>query len=159
MANDTIALLLRQVRSGTIQLLQHFPEKYLRWAPPKTTNHALWHAGHALWLLDQLGVELITGHSELPAGWAQTFGMNCRRPSETTAWPSRDEVSTRLGNQYGRMKDLLIGSSQPDLWAGESSSCIGGRIIHALHDEARHQGEMYLLYKLAAGQTPPRSPP
>ena len=72
----TLTELVRQVRSGTLEILAAADERWLTWAPPGTSNHILWHAGHALWLGDVLGVELITGQSELPPGWPETFGMD-----------------------------------------------------------------------------------
>lgn len=75
---DHLAELTRQVRSHTIELLLAAPEGWLTWAPAGTSNHLLWHAGHALWVQDRLCIEPLTGSSELPAGWAKKFGADCR---------------------------------------------------------------------------------
>lgn len=141
--------LARQVRDLTIKLLDAAPEDCLLWAPEGTSNHVLWHAGHAVWLQDALGVCLLTGKSELPDGWAETFGADCRPVRETTDWPAREEVRDLLQRQLGRLLELF---------RSESAQLVEGplaeRIIHGLHDEARHQGEMYLLLKLRRAEAP-----
>lgn len=87
--------LARQIRGGTIELLDATPPTWLTWAPRGTSNHVLWHAGHALWLQD-------------------------------APWPVSQWIDVAA-------------------------------MIHAWHDEARHQGEMYLPLKLrrAADQSTP----
>jgi hypothetical protein len=151
MTADFLHELARQVRTGTIQLLQSFPEKHLTWAPPGTSNHAIWHAGHAVWLLDVLGLQLLTGRSELPDDWAAHFGQHCDPVNERAFWPTRAMVLARLREQYQHFVQTLE-QSTPELLAkqigpGEHDT-VASRIIHGLHDEAKHQGEMYLLYKL-----------
>src|SRR5690606_26520099 len=126
--------------------------EWLTFAPAGTSNHILWHAGHALWLGDLLCVELLTGQSELPPGWAGTFGMQCRPPQQTSDWPSRDELAALLERQLQRVLELLETTTDEqlaepaDLSRGPAS--VSARIIHGLHDEAKHCGEMYLLLKL-----------
>lgn len=144
--------LASQVRAETLRLLATTDETWLTWAPPGTSNHILWHAGHALWLQDVLCVELVTGASELPIDWAETFGMDCRPVKETREWPPRSEVERRLAAQLARVFDLLDGLS-PERLAVDSRPIMGNRslascIVHAWHDEAKHQGEMYLIQKL-----------
>jgi hypothetical protein len=146
--------LARQVRGDTLRLLAAAPKDWLTWAPPGTSNHVLWHAGHALWLQDVLFIELVTGQSELPAGWAETFGMDCRSVKETDAirgWPSRAEIQHRLNEQLSRVLQLLAELPAEKL-ASDARPILGSRnllscLIHAWHDEAKHQGEMYLLLK------------
>lgn len=141
-----LAELGRQVRTDTRRLLAAARPEWLTWAPPGTSNHILWHAGHSVWLMDVLGIELLTGRSELPAGWAETFGMDCRPVAETRDWPDREQLGALLGRQLARFLELLA-TSPPN-------AAVTGRIIHGLHDEAKHQGEMYLLMKMCrAGAT------
>ena len=153
--------LARQVRGDTLRLLASAPDSWLTFAPPGTSNHVLWHAGHAVWLQDVLFIEAATGQSELPADWAETFGMDCRPLAETTArrrWPSRSDIERRLTSQLARILDLLAklppdqlaadAPPLPDYGTRNLRSCA----IHAWHDEAKHQGEMYLLLKLRRAQ-------
>jgi hypothetical protein len=139
-----LAELARQVRAGTLQLLEAAQPAWLTRAPPGTSNHMLWHAGHALWLQDALCIEPLTGSSELPDGWAETFGMRCRPVAATRHWPDRREVHRRLTGQLQRMLELFAEHEQ----RLRNSSELSRGVIHGLHDEARHQGEMYLLWKL-----------
>jgi hypothetical protein len=108
-----------------------------------------------LWVCDALTVEPITGQSELPANWSASFGMDCRPVSLTRDWPSRAVVNKHLTNQLTRIQQLLAALSperlaepQPDL--GQSS--LVSAIVHGLHDESKHQGEMHLLLKLRRAQ-------
>jgi hypothetical protein len=149
-----IAELASQVRLITVQSLAAAPEQSLLWAPPGTSNHILWHAGHALWVQDVLFIELFAGKSELPPGWADTFGMDCRPVLETNrlhAWPSRVEVKRLLQDQLDRVFSLLAEIPAAQL-AIDAAPVMDGRnllscCVHAWHDEARHQGEMFLLSK------------
>jgi hypothetical protein len=146
--------LVRQVRGGTLQLLDGAPADALRWAPTGTSNHLLWHAGHALWVQGVLFLEPLVGQNELPAGWAESFGMNCRPLAETRDWPERAEVSRLLRDQGDRMLEILATTQAPLARfdpAAEGWDLPRG-VVHGLHDEAKHQGEMYLLLKQFAAQ-------
>ena len=142
--------LARQVRGATLQLLESAPEDCLTWAPAGTSNHIIWHSGHALWLQGAICLQALTGNSELPSGWEQTFGMNCRPVKLNTKWPSREILQQLLSRQLARIIEA-VGKADP-LRLAEIANARGdtlaGRIIHGLHDEARHQGEMHLLLKL-----------
>ena len=150
-----MAELAGQVRGETLRMLAAAPEPWLLWAPEGTSNHMLWHAGHALWVQDVLFIEIVTGKSELPSGWAETFGMDCRPVKLTNqmqAWPKRSEVERLLGQQLTRIVQLLQNLSSDQL-ATDARPIDGGRnllscTVHAWHDEAKHQGEMHLLLKM-----------
>ncbi len=149
--SDPLQELARQVRERTVQILSATPDQALLWSPPGTQNHILWHAGHAVWLMDVLGIALLTGRSELPAGWVETFGMNCRPPSLTAHWPSRKELLNLLRNQLTRYLAVLQAFPEDRLELPDDPSLarrsLAGRLLHGLHDEACHSGEMYLLLK------------
>lgn len=144
---ELLAELARQVREQTIGQLLRTPPEGLLWAPAGTGNHILWHAGHALWVQDELGIQPITGKSELPEGWADAFGADCRPVRETTDWPDPNRVVGLLQDQLGRL--LAVFKDHSDRLADPR---IASDVIHGLHDEARHQGEMHLLSKLRRAQ-------
>jgi hypothetical protein len=150
--SQTVAIqeLARQIRQGTLQLLAATQPEWLTWAPPGTSNHILWHAGHALWLQDVLCLEPLTGRSSLPAGWEQMFGMNCRPVKDTRQWPAREEISLLLRAQLDHIRAALDAVSEATLSkvVNARGDTLAGRIIHGFHDEAKHQGEMHLLTKL-----------
>lgn len=58
---DVLKELARQVRGDTLQVFDATQDDWLTWAPPGTSNHILWHAGHAVWLQDLMCVELLSG--------------------------------------------------------------------------------------------------
>ncbi len=142
--------LARQVRRGTLERLEAAPANCLTWAPLGTSNHILWHAGHGLWLQGVICLEPLTGRSELPPGWSETFGMNCRPVKQTSTWPLREELKELLSAQLDRIIEAIANAPEAGLAeiVNPRGDTLAGRIIHGLHDEARHQGEMYLLLKL-----------
>jgi hypothetical protein len=142
-----------EVRTKTVQLLAAARSDELTWTPPGTSNHILWHAGHALWLQDALCLRLITGKSELPPDWERMFRMGSQ-PRLQRAWPSRDELRRQLESQLTPLVDMIGSIRDADLDAlprfahSGDSRTLGECILHGLHDEANHQGEMYLLLKM-----------
>jgi len=144
--------LAAQVRSTTVRLLEVPERTILTWTPKGTSNHILWHAGHALWVVDVLTVEPVTGHSELPKGWEATFGQDSR-PAETVKWPDGAEVCVLLESQLERVSKLFSEYAESIVERASETIPQNGwpllaGIIHGWHDEARHQGEMHLLMKL-----------
>src|SRR5262245_41290926 len=96
-----------EVRSKTLQLLSWATTPELTWSPPGTSNHILWHAGHALWVMDALCVQIITGRSELPGGWAEMFQMGSRPAAQKQPWPGRDDLHRQLKAQLARLFELI----------------------------------------------------
>jgi len=147
-------MLADQVRTKTIRLLEMTAEHELCWAPPGTSNHILWHAGHALWLGDVLCLERITGRSSLPAAWAETFGQHCRPLAQTRTWPAKALVLSLLRAQHKRILEELSRITDEQLEqviSRTSGATLGSFIVHGFHDEANHQGEMWLLLKMQRG--------
>jgi len=145
---------LRQIRGFTRQLLESTDPDWVMWAPAGTSNHMLWHAGHAVWVQDKLCVMALTGTSELPENWANGFGMNCEPVATQTEWPDLQTVKQQLAEQQIRLHELMenMTAEQLVVEVGPDPDLVGG-IIHGLHDEAKHHGEMYLLSKLRAAQS------
>jgi hypothetical protein len=148
--------LAAQVRQGTLQLLDATDTACLTWSPPGTSNHILWHAGHALWVNDALTIEPLTGRSELPRGWPAKFGQDSQ-PATIREWPDVDEVASLLATQLERILKLHSEYSETIVQHANQRAAGGwpllAGMIHGWHDEARHQGEMYLLYKLCHART------
>jgi hypothetical protein len=108
--------------------------------------------GPAVWLQDALTIRPLTGRSELPQGWASVFGQNSR-PELHSDWPDVAEVRALLEDQLGRTQSLLREHADMILTKANAVPPSGGwpllpGMFHGWHDEARHQGEMYLLHKL-----------
>lgn len=158
-ANDArpsdLAILAYQVRDCTLKLFDATDSDALTWTPPGTANHILWHAGHVVWVADVLSIEPITGKSELPPGWAENFGQDSQ-PATVRHWPEATEVRSRLESQLKHILDLL--HERREMIAEADETPLEGGwpllhgIIHGWHDEARHQGEIYLLQKLRRAQ-------
>lgn len=150
--NQVLLELTRQVRHDTLQVLAATEPPQLTFVPPGTANHILWHAGHALWVQDLMCVAPLAGASELPQAWLPLFRSGSE-PALTEQWPAAAEVQSQLEAQRTRMLELLAEVSDKDLQrpaAGLSRERnLMGWILHGLHDEAKHCGEMYLLWKLS----------
>ena len=151
---SVLAELAREVRGDTVRILQAARPEELTWTPPGTANHLLWHAGHAVWLQDVLCVRLLTGRSELVAGWEEMFGMGSRPSRRREPWPGKSELLDRLQAQLTRVLELLRGIDDaalvglpPHAHPGDTRT-LGHCVLHGWHDEAKHQGEMYLLLKM-----------
>jgi hypothetical protein len=143
-----------EVRLKTLQILELMTDAETLWAPAGTANHALWHAGHALWVQDALCLQIVTGRSELPLGYAGQFEMGSRPGNQRQGWPNRRELAHHLQAQLPRLNEVINSLNDSDLdqlprHAYPGDKCLLGEcILHGLHDEANHQGEMYLLFKM-----------
>jgi hypothetical protein len=76
------------------------------------------------------------------------------RPAFQRDWPTRDELRQRLTDQLSRLVELIGSIADMDLdilprfaHRGDTRT-LGECVLHGLHDEANHQGEMYLLFKI-----------
>lgn len=149
-----LAALAGEVRAKTLRLLDDVKDSELMYSPPGLSNHILWYAGHMLWVQDALGIAAVTCKSELPPAWAESFGKFCRPVKETQHWPGRNEIHDRLVAQLPRLQEIIGAVSRHDLEAPSPNKTLGTEkplwywITHASHDEANHQGEIYLLMKM-----------
>ena len=145
----TLLEMLRQIRGFTRQMLDSTNAQWLTWAPDGTSNHMLWHAGHAIWVQDRLCVQRLTGESELEPSWGKMFGMDCEPVRSRTEWPPVTTMTQMLAAQEDRLRTLIEHMSDEQLVINvdDNRDLVGG-IIHGLHDEAKHHGEMYLLHKI-----------
>jgi hypothetical protein len=152
--NESLLLLARDVRGNTVKLLDAAHTRELTWTPAGTANHLLWHAGHAVWLQDVLCLRLLAGHSTLPVGWEELFGMGSHPDRARRAWPAREVVHRELVEQLPRLLAAIepltpaqLDGQAPHAHPGDDRT-LRECIVHGLHDEANHQGEMYLLLKM-----------
>lgn len=157
MADDTLILLANEVRSKTLRLLNGVTDAQASFHAPQLANSILWHAGHALIVVEHLGVVPATESEPIyPAGWFETFSW-ASKPATVTKWPSLDEVIAKLTDQLHRLKSAI--ESLPierleQIVDPARDRTLRYSILHGLHDEAMHQGEIYLLKKLAAKPAP-----
>ena len=149
MADESLILLATEVRGKTLRLLDGVSDDDARVAPPGLSNTILWHAGHALVVVERLSVAPATGRGPVyPDGWFETFGWKSA-PATVTRWPALGEVVERLREQLARLTSA-IGVLTPEQLgaAGANGRTLRYGILHGLHDEAGHQGEIHLLRKM-----------
>lgn len=147
--DKSLVLLAREVRGKTLKLLDGVREEEARFAASGLNNSILWHAGHAFVVVESICFTRDTGRQpSVPDGWFDTFSWTSR-PAEITAWPPLEEVVGRLKEQLSRVVELIAGLS-PEHLARKGSywPTVRFGILHALHDEANHQGEVWLLRKM-----------
>jgi hypothetical protein len=154
MADDSIVLLLDEVRSKTIRLLESIPIADARWAPPGLQNTIVWHAGHCYFLLEWLTMHALERKPQIPRGWDRLFSWDSHPDQvDQDRWPSLAEIIHQLQNQHERMRQMFANLTVSQL-SGPSADNMGRSvryaIVHALHDEACHCGEIYLLKKMQA---------
>jgi hypothetical protein len=152
MPDETLLEMLKEVRWKTLKLLEGVDETQAHFAPPGLNNTILWNAGHALVVVEHLALVQTTGAaSQLPPAWFDKFSWKSN-PATVTQWPMVSEVVEQLKNQRDRLAAFIRTLSQEhlDRVVGEPprSRTLRGMIVHGLHDEADHQGEIQLLKKL-----------
>jgi hypothetical protein len=151
MADQTLLMLAREVRGKTLRILDQVADDDARWVPDGLNNCITWHAGHAYTVVEHLSVAPATGQQpDMPRGWFDLFSWKSK-PSTSTQFPPLAQVTSQLRTQL----EKLIAAIEP-LSASQLSHVVdparnrtlGFNILHGLHDEANHQGEMWLLKKL-----------
>ena len=153
MADATLILMAKEIRGKTLKLFDGVTdEQHAHFAAPGLHNTILWHAGHAVILMEHLGIMPLTGSQQpgYPAGWFEMFSWQSD-PRTVEVWARADEVRTELAQQLARLLSALEVADEATLSKPDRK----GRplrylVLHGLHDEAIHQGEMYLLRKMLA---------
>ena len=154
MPDESLILLAHEVRGKTLRLLDGVSDDESRFTPPGLSNTILWHAGHALAVVERLSVVPATGDApSYPPGWFETFGWKSE-PATVTHWLG--EVIERLREQLPRLVRAIEALSPERLSSIlPNNRTLRYSILHGLHDEAGHQGEMYLLRKMVrVGELP-----
>jgi hypothetical protein len=151
--DESLMLLAKEVRGKTLRLLEGMDDAQARFAAPGLNNSILWNAGHALVVVEHLGVSPATDKPPAyPAEWWDKFSWKSI-PATVTAWPTIEEVRAALRDQLQRLTTALESLSESQLSKitdPAKNRTLRYSILHGLHDEAGHQGEIYLLKKLWA---------
>ena len=155
--DDTLLLLANEVRSKTLWLLDGVTDEMACFAAPGLVNSILWHAGHALVVIEHLAIAPATSRTpELPKGWFEKFGWDSR-PLTIKDWPAFSEVFAALHAQLPRLTAAITALSAQQLDQVidvQHGTTLRYDIVHGLHDEANHQGEIWLLRKVYAKRSP-----
>jgi hypothetical protein len=151
MPNETLKLLAREVRGKTFKILDGVSESQARFAPPGLNNSIVWHAGHAFTVVESLSVSAATGKPpQYPDGWFDLFSWKSK-PAADTKFPPLAQVIEALRNQLERLLSAIepLTTQQLAVVIDQARNrTVRYNILHGLHDEANHQGEMWLLRKL-----------
>lgn len=152
MPDQSLLLLLDEVRGKTLRRLQDVSEKDARWTPAGLNNHVLWHAGHSYVLVESLTMDAIGQQPQIPDGWFEMFSWKSN-PALIAAdrWPPLAEVVAQLTGQQVRLRQVIEGLSDEQLASlmpGNPNRTVHYAILHGLHDEACHSGEIWLLRKM-----------
>jgi len=151
MANETLMLLAREVRGKTFRMLDGLAEAEARFVPPGLNNSIIWHAGHAYCVVEVLSVSAATGQPpQYPDGWFEIFSARSK-PTRETKFPPLEAVVGQLRAQLERLLpaiEPLTADRLAQVIDPARNRTVRYNILHGLHDEANHQGEMWLLRKL-----------
>jgi hypothetical protein len=152
MPDQSLLLLLDEVRGKTIRLLQGLSEEEARWSPPGLHNHILWHAGHSFVLVESLAMEAIGDRPQIPDGWFEVFSWRSDpRRVASDRWPTLAQVVVQLTQQHSCLRQAIERLAEEKLSSpvpGNPNRTVRYAIVHGLHDEACHSGEIWLLRKL-----------
>jgi hypothetical protein len=154
MPDTALLLLLDEVRGKTLRILEAVPARFARWAPPGLQNTILWHAGHAYVVVEALVMGALGRSAAIPDGWFSLFSWDSQPAAvPPERWPGLPEIVDWLREQHGRLRRVLGTLTQEQLdrpSARNPQRTVRFSILHSLHDEACHSGEMYLLLKIQA---------
>jgi hypothetical protein len=158
MPDETLLLLLDEVRGKTLRVLEAVEPEHARWTPPRLHNTIVWHAGHAYILAEWLTMRALGLEPQVPDGWFAMFSWESR-PSAVPGdrWPPLPEVVRHLNAQHERLRHAIGALTDEQLGspsAADPRHTVRRSVLHGLHDEACHCGEIYLLLKMqrAAGR-------
>ncbi len=152
MSDQTLLTLLDDVRGKTLTVLDGLDATQARWAPPNLQNSCLWHAGHAYVVTEFLTLKPLGQEPVLPEGWLKMFSWESN-PAHVSpeTWPGLETVVAELKAQHERLRGVIAALTPAQLDAPEPSNparTVRWAIVHGLHDEARHSGEISLLRKM-----------
>jgi hypothetical protein len=162
--DKSLLMLLDDVRGKTLLVLEGLDDAHARWAPPGLQNSSLWHAGHAYVVVEFLTTRALGREPKMPDGWLKMFSWESN-PAHVApeSWPPLERIVEALREQRSRLAELIAGLTPEQLDAPELAGherTARYAILHGLHDEARHSGEISLLRKLMSRtfvvHTPPR---
>jgi hypothetical protein len=157
MPDETLLTMANEIRGKTLRLLEGVGDDAARFTAG-LSNSILWHAGHALMLVEHLCILPATGGApQYPQGWYEMFAWQSRPAAvPKDAWPALAEVEARLREQLNRLRALIEATPPEQLGRvidPTRNRTLRYSIVHGLHDEATHQGEIHLLKKLYGRQT------
>ena len=152
MCDQSLLMLLDEVRGKTVRILRDTMDEESHWAQPGLHNHILWHAGHSFVLVEALAMEAIGDLPQIPDGWFEIFSWESK-PAQVASyrWPPLAQVVAQLTEQHVRLRQVIEGLSDEQLsrpLPGRGNHTARYAIVHGLHDEACHSGEIWLLRKL-----------
>jgi DinB superfamily len=154
MPDDSVTLLLDEVRGKTIRVLESVPAGDSRWAPPGLQNTILWHAGHCYFLLEWLTMRSLKRKPRIPNEWDTLFSWESHPELvDDDHWPALADVIEQLQDQHQRIRRIISKLTDDELsqpLSSDTGRSVRYAIVHALHDEACHGGEIYLLKKMRA---------
>jgi hypothetical protein len=152
MSDQTLLTLLEEVRDKTLAVLQGVSEEDSLWVPSGLQNSIRWHAGHCYIVVEWLCADAVGFERIVPDGWFELFSWDSR-PQTVGAdrWPTLALIAEQLISQRERLRDVFSRLIQTELdvaLPARRHQSVRRQIVHALHDEACHCGEMWLLRKL-----------
>ncbi|QDU30221.1 DinB superfamily protein [Anatilimnocola aggregata] len=116
MVDQSLLAMFDEVRGSLLGVLQGVDQQAALWHPPGLCNHIVWHAGHALVVVEWLTKGPLGLEPEVPAGWFELFSWESK-PADTRAsqYPPLAIIVAELQAQHVRLRALYAGLSEIDL--------------------------------------------
>jgi hypothetical protein len=154
MSDLTLVTLFDQVREKTLRVIDGVSDEESLWTPAGLDNSIRWHAGHCYVVVEWLCAQALGADPTALPGWFETFGWDSNpRQIRRDDWPQLAILVQQLNVQHLRLRTQFaqLHESQLDAVLPQSRHLtVRGKIVHAIHDEACHCGEMWLLRKMIA---------
>ena len=116
MSDQSLLLLLDEVRGKTLRLLHAVTDDEAQRPPPDLHNHILWHAGHSFVLVESLVMEAVGDLPQIPEGWFENFSWESK-PAQVPSyrWPALERIVAELREQQVRLRRMIEGLSEEQL--------------------------------------------
>jgi hypothetical protein len=152
MSDQTLLTLLDEIRGKTLAVLEGVNEEESRWVPSGLQNSIRWHAGHCYIVVEWLCADAVGIEPVAPDGWFELFSWESRPQTvQADCWPALALIAEQLISQrerllftFSRLTEAQLDVALP----ARRHQSVRREIVHALHDEACHCGEIWLLRKL-----------
>jgi DinB superfamily len=150
MHDKSLAMLVFEVRWKTLKMLEGLTHEQAMGVAPGMNNSILYHAGHGYAVQEHLAVAKLEKREPKLIEGFEVFMWNSP-PTASTVYPHIDKVKAALIQQRDHLIKLIEGmdaSAFDEIVNPEKGRTLRYVVLHGLHDEANHQGEIWLIRKL-----------
>jgi uncharacterized damage-inducible protein DinB len=145
---DTGKAALDLSRRCTLKMVEGIPPDKLTHQPVPGAHHALWILGHLVCTDDYFSTTLGQRESVIDEKWNELFGMGSKPSDDASAYPSLEEIKTRLDEArqgmletFQSMDEQKLLSRTPEEW-GEFAPTYASAMASVAFHEGFHAGQL-----------------